>query len=404
MALSRRSHAKSRLGCKTCKSRKVKCDEQKPECRNCVRHNVPCDFLESCAKVSALSPAPSNGLGGNLNMADLELLHHYSTYTYVTLSEQLVMRDYCRINLVQIGFKYDYIMRTLLAISGMHLAHHRKQSFDYYTSLAAAHHEAATRTAMELMKDLNAENAPMLFLYSSLTMYYALGAPRQKSNFLLVGESGFPDWMFLLRGSRLFHSYLTEDGALEPLLHDARQRWIRMFSARLPDDDPAKRHLDNIGKMIAEETTTAITAAEDKADDNEREATVSRLRHNQNVYLEAISKMEHALAGCRRTASPDDGVRRGSGVYEDGVAARMAFIWLFEVTDGLLPLLQTEPTPQEAAVLLAFFAALLQKSSNHWWTQGWPEHLIARIYALLDQNHRLWIRWPIEEMGWIPPP
>ncbi|KAF3013563.1 hypothetical protein E8E14_010796 [Neopestalotiopsis sp. 37M] len=381
------------------------CDEQKPECRNCVRHNVPCDFLES-SNPSAPSPVPSGGLNGGLNMADLELLHHYTTYTYSTLvPDHIILRDYYRVNLVQMGFKHEYLMRTLLAISALHLAHHRKQSFDHYLSLATTHHEAAARTAMELMKDVTTENASMLFLFSSLTLYYALGAPRQKSNFLLVGESGFPDWMFLLRGSRLFHSYIKEDGELAPLLHDARQRWIRMFTARMPDDDPAKIHLDSIGQRIKQETTTAIEALPESTSTEEREATVTRLRQHQETYLKAISRLIQGFAGCRpEAASPGGGQGSGGSGEDGGIAMRMGFIWLFEETEGLLQLLQSDPTPQEAAVLLTFFAALLKKAPPQWWTQGWPEHLISRIYALLDENHRLWIRWPMEEMGWIPPP
>ncbi|KAF2836507.1 hypothetical protein M501DRAFT_939798 [Patellaria atrata CBS 101060] len=40
----RRNHLKSRTGCKRCKQRKVKCDEVHPECTNCIRHGVECDY------------------------------------------------------------------------------------------------------------------------------------------------------------------------------------------------------------------------------------------------------------------------------------------------------------------------------------------------------------------------
>lgn len=392
MALSRRSHPKSRLGCKTCKSRKVKCDEQKPECRNCVKHNVPCDFLES-SKLSTPTPAPSNGTG--LNMADLELLHQFTTYTYTTLTDDMSLRDYYRINIVQIGLKHEYIMRTVLSVAALHVAHHRKQSYDYYLSLSTAHHDAATRTATELMKNVNQENAAMLFLFSNLTMFFALGAPRQVSDFLLVGESGFPDWMFLLRGSRLFLSYLTEEsknGEVAPLLHHGRQCWVAMFSNRLADGDPAKKHLDKITDEIKDEIAAAVREVE-TGDRPDKEAAIRTLQHNQDAYMEAISKMDPALAYSQKLG----------GRATDGLLMRMAFTWLFEVTDGLLPLLQTSPTPPKAAVLLAFFAVLLHKAPNQWWQQGWSEHLIGRIYALLDETHRIWIRWPMEEMGWIPP-
>ncbi|ERS96003.1 hypothetical protein HMPREF1624_07538 [Sporothrix schenckii ATCC 58251] len=40
----RRSHKKSRAGCRRCKSRKIKCDEIRPRCYNCEKHGVQCDF------------------------------------------------------------------------------------------------------------------------------------------------------------------------------------------------------------------------------------------------------------------------------------------------------------------------------------------------------------------------
>ena len=40
----RLSHTKSRTGCFRCKARKIKCDEQRPVCRNCGRHNATCKY------------------------------------------------------------------------------------------------------------------------------------------------------------------------------------------------------------------------------------------------------------------------------------------------------------------------------------------------------------------------
>ncbi|KAF2665580.1 hypothetical protein BT63DRAFT_69012 [Microthyrium microscopicum] len=43
---SRRSHTKSRKGCKTCKRRHIRCDETFPQCRNCTKHQVRCDYMD----------------------------------------------------------------------------------------------------------------------------------------------------------------------------------------------------------------------------------------------------------------------------------------------------------------------------------------------------------------------
>ncbi|TKA48056.1 hypothetical protein B0A54_01548 [Friedmanniomyces endolithicus] len=47
--IPRRAHKKSKTGCRTCKQRKVKCDERRTLCLNCERHFTnlkTCDFDE----------------------------------------------------------------------------------------------------------------------------------------------------------------------------------------------------------------------------------------------------------------------------------------------------------------------------------------------------------------------
>ncbi|KAF1986788.1 hypothetical protein K402DRAFT_331637 [Aulographum hederae CBS 113979] len=53
---SRRSHTKSRKGCKTCKRRHIRCDETFPQCRNCTKHQVRCDYMDSPSAAAEESP------------------------------------------------------------------------------------------------------------------------------------------------------------------------------------------------------------------------------------------------------------------------------------------------------------------------------------------------------------
>ncbi|GAW12343.1 hypothetical protein ANO14919_017090 [Xylariales sp. No.14919] len=59
----RRSHKKSRAGCRRCKVRKIKCDEVHPRCGNCSKHGVSCDFEHPsirdahAAKIASISDA-----------------------------------------------------------------------------------------------------------------------------------------------------------------------------------------------------------------------------------------------------------------------------------------------------------------------------------------------------------
>jgi hypothetical protein len=81
-----------------------------------------------------------------------------------------------------------------------------------------------------------------------------------------------------------------------------------------------------------------------------------------------------------------------------------AFIWVFFMAEDLLPLLRAPTTRREAVAIFAFFCVLLHRLDGHWWMQGWGRHLVAHAYDLLDEEGRLWIRWAVDEIGWVPPP
>jgi len=122
--IARKSHSKSRNGCLNCKKRRIKvrvlfifygsladwfkCNEQKPQCSNCIKHATRCSFAinfpppplpsfigihgaspSSNGTASGSTPHPAEGLSGGhppLNIMDLELLHNYNTATCLTLA------------------------------------------------------------------------------------------------------------------------------------------------------------------------------------------------------------------------------------------------------------------------------------------------------------------------------
>ncbi|KAK1769385.1 hypothetical protein QBC33DRAFT_533237 [Phialemonium atrogriseum] len=399
-ARPRRSHPKSRTGCKTCKVRKIKCDEQRPSCRNCTKHGVKCDFLalaEAASPRSLTDENPSNGL----NVLDLELMHNFSTSTYATLSNDTLLRDMWRVSAVQLALNCDYVLRCVLAVSALHLARHRPDKRDYYTSHALLHHQIASRAAMAELSNVTRENVRPLQMFSILTIIFALGSPRRPDGFLLIGESSFPDWMFLLSGTRRFSEILQDDtftGPLGPMF----QHGFRRSLLQRPDDDDNDNNSNN------------------NNNNNGRELSPS-------PGIEALERLQALVEDSVAAAADDEGpgrayrhairalhppyrvfLGRGGDGDGDGVAAAVevettdVFMWIYRVADSFLPFLRV-PT-QEAIAIFAHFCVLFKRIRNQWWLEGWADHLISKAYGLLDEEHRLWIRWPIEEMGWLPPP
>ncbi|PMD42093.1 hypothetical protein L207DRAFT_510382 [Hyaloscypha variabilis F] len=63
----RRTHRKSRLGCQSCKQRKIKCDESRPNCCNCIRREIECVFPARSPKKDVGERAPRSELAPECN-------------------------------------------------------------------------------------------------------------------------------------------------------------------------------------------------------------------------------------------------------------------------------------------------------------------------------------------------
>ncbi|KZF24306.1 hypothetical protein L228DRAFT_94077 [Xylona heveae TC161] len=62
--LRRRGHTKSRKGCKACKIHRIKCDEFKPVCRNCIKFRRDCEFPDSSTLALAINAYGEGHLPG----------------------------------------------------------------------------------------------------------------------------------------------------------------------------------------------------------------------------------------------------------------------------------------------------------------------------------------------------
>ncbi|KAF3920446.1 hypothetical protein ABW20_dc0105017 [Dactylellina cionopaga] len=63
----RRTHRKSRMGCGMCKTRKVKCDEAKPRCGNCMDRNEKCAYPSGPSNFRQHKPVTFRGSSSSSN-------------------------------------------------------------------------------------------------------------------------------------------------------------------------------------------------------------------------------------------------------------------------------------------------------------------------------------------------
>ena len=305
-----------------------------------------------------------------LNVSDLELLHNFCTSTCYTLHSNPTLKTLWRVNAPQLGFAYDFVMRGILSLSALHLAHSRPDQRQEYISQAMQHNHAGLRTMTAVLPNINQKNCSAVYLFSVITFILTLASPRKPGDLLIMGQSGIAEWLTLFRGVHaIVKSFQDElqSGVLGPMFSVGSRR-SQLRDARANELDPAAEdhHLGQLQSVIQQSVTDL---------------------HLLTIYMAAIVELRKSFAVAY---SEEIAVLESSDV----------FIFLFRVSEEYLYLLKDRT--QESLAIFAYFCIITKRLENAWWSQGWSDHLMSQIHDLLDEEHRLWIRWPMEEIGWLP--
>ncbi|KAF4977359.1 hypothetical protein FZEAL_6098 [Fusarium zealandicum] len=432
--LARRPHRKSRNGCFNCKRRKVKCDEVKPACSNCVRFGIPCDFApapssdelapqrsppdassspgecttaprrgpgrprkdwasltrplpQPSERVSPISPATtpasvstvSSPTLCSFNVADAELLFHFISQTAMTLHDEQDLSKSIAIfwsrNVPQIGLSYHFVLHLAYSLAGYHLVHSEPKGTERHAqnlALAAHHAELGLLELNKTLPSLNETNCGALYVAAVLVCYCIFAA----------GPSGPDDLLVCLIGEGPAQRWL-------PLTHGVRLIRQTIEPATLftglmsplgggtdPDLDDRRpeylvRGFPRIDWIEPLESFRVWIASYDSPD------TALYLRIHKSlcdIYEANYGNAEETFNG--------------------PVTNKIVFGWLYRLQDIFMACLQRK-APQ-ALLLLAYYAPLLTTMRRCWFMQGWAPHLVDTIQGMLSQDLMGWLEWPID--------
>ncbi|PLB52226.1 putative Zn(II)2Cys6 transcription factor [Aspergillus steynii IBT 23096] len=426
---SRRAHRKSRLGCINCKKRRVKCDEEKPTCTNCLRHSVECDYGDvpqqdgsnlplrkrsplassskaGCTFISASQndfktpkrgrprerpvpdsapalPDPPCATVANrpfeFTATDMALFHHFLKSS--GLAEHMVNQ------LSRLGFVYHYVLRLLLAFSAFQIVRRSEDTSlfhlmgagtDFYTD-GERHFDVAVAEVAAMVPLLNRENAPALYAASLLIFLCSVTKGPRPGEYLAFRDDGESGCLSLFMGMR------------------------SMIEACNSIADPA---------MLA-----AIHAGDGNNEAESREAEGSNsspdsARHVPPQYQSALSQVHDLLATTFQNHDTDyliycQSLERLSQCYDvifdphvsltDSVLWPQIFGWLYMLPDRLL--LDLRDRRPLALVIFSHYTVLLHVLDEVWMIQGWPRHVMHGISQNLDPYHRLFVEWPMQQIG-----
>ena len=440
----RRAHRKSRYGCLECKQRKIKCDETRPICLNCIRRDVTCS--SPSAPVNHPDPASANSRHASGN--SLPSRGHYrrglrfvqSAYTrssgspedYLEAASSPLelrpnppgqaisdLRNLCGqfgsprgpprmvnpngpspvLSYADLELWHHYVLLTTGTISGPQESDFWKVQLPEWgfqhphilhllLGLAALHKSRACPTQRtKFLKQ--ADSHHVVGMRGATTMLAAI----DEKNFAPAYASAIVISLFSLglrprQGEYIGFSNNMNGGFLVFL------RGVRCIKELQPlkhsnvvgaQDDkrphgPTKPANESIPYHGHIRYLRSITTAMTDPCD----------ANSADVYLEALESLEPFLSAA--FGKDKLGVASASDPYSN-----IPFAWLYRQSEPFLYRLQRK-VPLALAIF-ACWAVALRELEHSWITKGWPEHIVSSVWESLDIDHKELVSWPMSCMN-----
>lgn len=413
----RRSHKKSRHGCCYCKRRRIKCDEVKPACGNCVRSSIPCDYFPGGLSADLINPRPRgrprkeypivpleedyqdehNDTGSTASSAtltpsvvlpalspdlpleaplhlpwgveDLELFYHYLTAVAPAEHDSLLWRH----QLPRLAFRHHSLLHIILSISAVHLARNQPSRSVELLSLADSHIGIGLRHATQTLANLNENNCAELYLSTVLICIYTFARKPGPRHLLVVAEGHEVAWWELFRGVRL----IVETIGLTKILETIRKEAGGDAPAPLPISTSPPPEQD----FVICETIEWETAFED-------------LSLLVNGAPEERRPTCQKSLGMLRWCFEDTFGASTSPKPAADAKFQVIMAWLYVLEDEFVDMLKRKEAV--ALVLLAHFAVLLQTLGSVWFLEGWGLHMLQGISEIMGEiSESRWLQWPM---------
>ncbi len=324
-------------------------------------------------------------------MLELELLHQWTTVTYVTvfllvsrptLTHGCRYKSYC-VNVVseyhnwqvvvpQLALKHECLLHGMLAMSALEIAAfttNNNQRVDYYVNVALEYQNLSTSELRRQLCNVTSENRRALFALSSILMVLGLAIPR----FVLQrGERGnmldyVMTYVALLKGLKTIADTTENFIEEEQLLAD----WPTWDALPAPDLEP---DIQCVFETLA--TSIDETSWQKNLQDSYR-----------SVYKQALGYLEENFSKCRGP-----------------VTRAYCLGWPLQAGDEYLAaLMDRQPL---ALVFMMIWGVLLDEvCQDIWWAAGVGHQLVqdlSRLISTDDSKINAGVIWAQSRVAMVP--
>lgn len=376
----RRTHYKSRRGCKECKQRHVKCDEQRPVCLQCSTLDRSCSYAyvipdppvpdgssplsKTTPLASPPAPAAQQLPPQVFNLGHLALLHHVETdlmrppYTHFIADEKNSSRLLRMI--IQSALSTPFLMDEVLAFAALHLSvlesdvvkknHHRDQAAQLQIRALALFNGADI--------DITEQNCTAMFLFSSfIGMHMLHDAAANQPNLLGLLER-FVEFVGLYRGVGV----ITTCG-WQTIRNSELNSIINVIEAVDESNAPSGRSCDGLLGLL--------------------ETAKERLGPSQSkACYDAVQALQWVFDQYDLLPEP--------------INRHILLAWPIRISIEFLDLLRRRHA--EALAIMAHWALLLHYERNFWVFGHGGQYLIEAITSFLGPSWDEWLAWPKQSL------
>lgn len=234
--------------------------------------------------------------------------------------------------------------------------------------MAEQYHDSALQGVTALLPQINNDNCDSLYIAATIISSLAFARGPTPGEYIMISDQGASDWLVLSRGARAILELQKDvlfSGRLSVMFRTAGRRLRVAFSeGPIPEISEETKAFRNylVGLAVTDSNT--------------------------NTYLEAFDRLIRTLKPML-DAGPDD-PQQNAFMY--------LFSWIYCLEESFILCLQKHQPL--ALVILSYFTVMVHTVRDHWFMQGWSEHIMTGICRFLPEDFVPWIRWPAEQIGW----
>ncbi|CAI7603156.1 hypothetical protein PCG10_010222 [Penicillium crustosum] len=387
----RRSHNKSRHGCTNCKRRRVKCDEQRPNCTICTQRQEECVYSsevpyffagKQSRKPSRNKQSPTTGQTPNatisedeasallnqigsaqistgpvLNMEELELELQWIMQTHKLLARNEETRKVWEIMVLQEALQEPFLMHGILGLSALHLSHLRADNSQAkWLSIAMSHKNVAISMFSEQLSNIDRSNVKAMMSFAGLVVAFSLGSA------LTSGSPEGPSLNSLIEIFTLSRGVQAVVNAEPDFLRQSN--FAPLFDVTAPQiswPDHVLVAFDRLEKLNAQ-------------------CGQQIAHHNTAIYERVITYLRELAAFTL--------LQPTSMTLAGGFAIRAPEVYLSDLTSRQL----------YSLVVLAHYCGFLHMAQQNWCVGSWGRVVLGEIQQLLPPDWQHHIEWPVKQV------